>query len=201
MNKCDWKKETIEKAMIGSENYKDILLKLNIVPCTSSYYRLKKYMSNYSLLFNSEKKIIDKWTKENISEKIKISNSKSELIYNLGLTSKGDNFKTLEKYIKMYDLNVDFLEKNYFKNKKELNEILVENSTYQTNHLKERLYKEGLKKRECEMCGQGEIWKGKRMSLILDHINGINNDNRFENLRIVCPNCNSTLPTHCRKNK
>ena len=38
------------------------------------------------------------------------------------------------------------------------------------------------------------------MSLIIDHINGINNDNRIENLRIVCPNCNATLDTHCRGN-
>jgi hypothetical protein len=47
------------------------------------------------------------------------------------------------------------------------------------------------------MC-QGEEWVGKKMSLILDHINGVNNDNRIEN-RIVCPNCNATLDTHCGK--
>ena len=41
---------------------------------------------------------------------------------------------------------------------------------------------------------------GKKMSLIIDHINGIWNDNRIENLRIVCPNCNATLDTHCGKN-
>jgi hypothetical protein len=39
------------------------------------------------------------------------------------------------------------------------------------------------------------------MSLILDHINGIPYDNRIENLRIVCPNCNATLETHCRGKK
>jgi len=39
------------------------------------------------------------------------------------------------------------------------------------------------------------------MSLILDHANGDALDNRLENLRIVCPNCNATLETHCGKNK
>jgi hypothetical protein len=36
----------------------------------------------------------------------------------------------------------------------------------------------------------------------LDHINGIPDDNRLANLRIVCPNCAATLDTHCgRKNR
>jgi hypothetical protein len=40
------------------------------------------------------------------------------------------------------------------------------------------------------------------MSLILDHVNGVANDNRLENLRIVCPNCAATLDTHCgRQNR
>ena len=39
------------------------------------------------------------------------------------------------------------------------------------------------------------------MSLILDHVNGVHDDNRLENLRIVCPNCNATLDTHCGSNE
>ena len=75
--------------------------------------------------------------------------------------------------------------------------VLVEHSSYNRAQLKQRLYAMGLKNRQCELCGQGEIWRDQFMGLILDHINGVPNDNRLENLRIVCPNCNATLDTHC----
>ena len=77
--------------------------------------------------------------------------------------------------------------------------MLVANSTAKRSTLKKRLYEEGLKERACELCGQGEEWNGSRMSLILDHINGVRDDDRLENLRIVCANCNATLDTHCGK--
>ena len=48
--------------------------------------------------------------------------------------------------------------------------------------LKRRLYREGLKRPECELCGQDGTWRGQRMALILDHINGVATDNRIENL-------------------
>ena len=81
-----------------------------------------------------------------------------------------------------------------------LADVLVEGSSYQRSLLKERLFAEGLKARRCELCGQGEMWHGRRMSLILDHANGVHDDNRLENLRIVCANCNATLDTHCGRN-
>lgn len=147
-----------------------------------------------------------KWIKNNLEEIVKTSKSKKEILEKLGLVSGGHNYKTLNKYLNYYDIDITHLRKNWANivdiikfRKLLLSEILIINSNYNRTHLKERLYKEGLKERKCEFCTQGEIWKGNKISLILDHINGIYNDNRLVNLRILCPNCNSGLSTHCGK--
>jgi hypothetical protein len=80
--------------------------------------------------------------------------------------------------------------------------VLVERSSYPRKDVKRRLFAEGLKEPRCELCGQGEIWRGRPMAMILDHINGVRDDHRLQNLRIVCPNCAATLDTHCgRRNR
>jgi len=127
-----------------------------------------------------------------------------EVVKKLGMKAAGGSHGTIKKYIQKYNIDTSHFETQADRIKKihteaiPLDKILVENSTYSRTDLKKRLYKEGLKQRECELCGQGEEWHGRHMSLILDHINGVNNDNRKENLRFVCPNCEATLSTHCK---
>lgn len=81
-----------------------------------------------------------------------------------------------------------------------IEEILVENSTYQTGHLKRLLLKNALLINECALCGLGEEWEEKPITLVLDHINGINNDHRLSNLRILCPNCHSQTSSFAGRN-
>lgn len=150
-----------------------------------------------------------KYEKNILTDLVNNSQNKKDCLKKLNLTLRPGNYDTLNKYIKLYNLDIShFKNDNYrlseffIKNiKKKLSEILIENSTYNRSSLKKRLYDEGLKERICELCGQGEKWNNMKISLILDHINGINDDNRIENLRIVCPNCNAGLKTHCKGNR
>jgi hypothetical protein len=136
---------------------------------------------------------------------IALSFSWAEALRRLGMRPAGGNGKTLQRYARdVWHIPTDHFDQNRRRRTRHrarpLAEILVEGSTYNRGSLKRRLYAAGLKERHCELCGQDEVWLGRRMALILDHINGIGTDNRIENLRIVCPNCAATLDTHCGRN-
>jgi 5-methylcytosine-specific restriction endonuclease McrA len=77
-------------------------------------------------------------------------------------------------------------------------QVFVENSPVNVGYrLVRRLRRLGWEY-VCQICGVSE-WLGKPLRLHLDHINGISNDNRLENLRFLCPNCHSQTTTYCKK--
>lgn len=77
-------------------------------------------------------------------------------------------------------------------------EVFIENAApLNGTAITKRLLREGVPY-VCASCGINE-WRGKRLTLHLDHINGINNDNRRENLRLLCPNCHSQTDTYGRQ--
>ena len=54
---------------------------------------------------------------------------------------------------------------------------------------------------KCKICGLPTIWNNKQLNLILDHIDGDASNNYEDNLRLICPNCDSQLDTYKSKNK
>lgn len=117
----------------------------------------------------------------------------------------GLHFNTFKKYaIKLGCYKPNPSGKGKTKNhtpKIDLQEILDgKHPSFQTNKLRKRLIKEGLKKNECEICGIKDTWNDKPITIELDHINGIRSDHRWNNLRMSCPNCHSQTPTFRSKN-
>jgi hypothetical protein len=138
------------------------------------------------------------------------SRTMTETLRTLGLRPAGGNFGTFRKYARLWNVSTEHFDPAAVARENRrargrrvaLEDVMIEHSTYSRAHLKTRLLDDGMKQRRCEFCGQDERWRGQRMALILDHVNGVGDDNRLENLRILCPNCAATLDTHCaRKNR
>lgn len=129
-----------------------------------------------------------------------------DMLKELGLTTKGGtSSKLLKKRIVEMNLSTSHLNKNTrnvpSSRKKPIEDILIQNSTYMNiSSLKRRLVKENKLEYKCAVCNNTGEWQGKSLTLQLDHINGINNDHRLENLRFLCPNCHSLTDTYAGRN-
>ena len=151
-----------------------------------------------------------KYSKELLEPIILTSNSIREVLDKMGLRAAGGNYGVINKYIKLYSIdtkhfeeytkkrNEAFGEKSH-KSKIPLVDILVENSSYNRTELKKRLVSEGLLEYVCGECENSGIWNGKKLSLQLEHKNGVHDDNRLENLIFLCPNCHSQTDTYAGK--
>lgn len=150
-----------------------------------------------------------KINRQDLQELAQSSSTISDMLRYFGMDNKGSNYQTLKK--RLSEDNIDYshipLGLNANKGIKRSNiiqtpleEILTKKSTYSRAKLKERLLGGGLLKNLCYVCGIGPEYNGKGLSLVIDHINGISDDNRLSNLRILCPNCHSQTPTFAGRN-
>ena len=144
----------------------------------------------------------------NIREIILISKSLTEVLIKMGLKPAGGNYSVISKYIKKYNIDISHFETIKERNdrigfrtlQKKLSDVLTENSYFSRSQLCKRLISEKLLEYKCQKCNNNGEWMDKKITLQLDHINGINNDNRLENLQFLCPNCHSQTNTYAGKN-
>lgn len=149
-----------------------------------------------------KRSVIWKIGTEKLREVVTLSECFSDVLRYFGLQNKGGNYRTLRDRLEHDSINHE-----WFSNCKKmpssvaipLDLVMVEDSTYSRRALKSRIIKNKIIPYQCAKCGMGEKWQGETISLVLDHINGVSNDHRKENLRFLCPNCNSQTPTFCGK--
>lgn len=151
---------------------------------------------------------IYKLSDEQFVELLKNSSTISEVLFKLGYSVKGNSWGFAKVKQRMSDLNLDG---SIFKGKSPItkygtlhkvnaSDILKPNCKHARSVLRRYVIKNNLIPYRCAICGCVE-WQGRTLSLELDHINGINNDNRIENLRFLCPNCHSQTTTYGSRNQ
>ncbi len=129
-------------------------------------------------------------TKEQIEKAISESKSMAEAARVLNI-----NYKTLRFNAKKFGL----FEPNQAGKgiTKELKSI---DATKRGFHVKNKLWKNGLKDKKCEICGLTDLWLDKPIVLELHHIDGNRYNNDLTNLQILCPNCHSQTHNYRRRN-
>lgn len=147
------------------------------------------------------KSLIRQYSKKELEKMVKESTSMRELQRKLGYKSIGSNYETIQKVLDEYNISTKHftgVAKGATKRNEE--NVFVKDSTANQAVLRRWYLKGQYSEYKCAICGLPAQWQGKPLTLTLDHINGDNHDDRLENLRWICPNCDRQTETFAGKN-
>lgn len=147
-----------------------------------------------------------KYTEDKLREAVKNSSSLAQTLSRLGVAPYGGNYHVIRRAIKHFNLDTSHFTGQLWNKgrtigpKQPLEKYFSGQLQIRSNQLKSRLLSEKMLDRVCSNCRNTE-WLGQPIPLELDHINGNHSDNRFHNLRLLCPNCHALTPTYRGKNR
>ena len=143
--------------------------------------------------------IMSKITDKEFEEIVESSSSLKEIAYKCGYSNNsGASCNIVKTRIAQQEL--EFNTKHQARVIREDKDIFIEDSPVEQSTLRRRYLAGNYSEYRCAICGQEPFWNGQELVLTLDHINGHNRDDRIENLRWVCPNCDRQLSTFAGRN-
>lgn len=196
-------KEKLLELELKAISQEDLLKLLNMKNHVKNRNILKELYKSFKLEYpNYKNSIFLKIEKELLIDIVNHSNNYTEVLSAFKKSDRGSNISDLKKVLDKYNINTSHFGSKKIKIPNINNKtIFSKDSIISTSVIKRKILNLNLIEYKCSCCNQKPFWKGKELVLILDHINGINNDNRLENLRFVCPNCDSQLETFGTRNK
>lgn len=146
-----------------------------------------------------------KYTIEQLKKAVANSTSFRQVLLSLGLAPQGGNHYFIERKCKKNDIDTSHFtgqahRKGISVYKRPVSEYLNNKQQIGSFRLKNRLLKEGFLLAKCSSCEESK-WLGQPIPLELDHIDGNNQNNNLDNLRLLCPNCHALTDTYRGRNK
>lgn len=150
-----------------------------------------------------------RYSKVDVEQAFATAECWSDIYRSLNVTVCDHNKKAIVKFAQHHGLTVPSFSKEdisrTFRRGKmgwTAEEVFCENSAYARSNVRGAVLRYNiLPVYVCSKCNIEPMWDGEELMLEIDHINGVNNDNRIENLRWLCPNCHSQTSTFKGKNR
>ncbi|WP_017948029.1 HNH endonuclease signature motif containing protein [Streptomyces tirandamycinicus] len=200
-------RERLAEAARTSRTLSEALGKLGVEARGASRSYIRARMKKLGVDTSHFEREGTRWTREILEAAVAESTNLCEVLRQLGVDVVGGQHTHIARRIRALEIDISHFTAPPRTEKARGNhrrltaeEILVENHSARggrtpNRRLRRALLEWGMSER-CALCGMEPVWRGRRLLLEIDHIDGDWRNNRAENLRFVCPNCHSTTDTY-----
>ncbi|MFH9609280.1 HNH endonuclease signature motif containing protein [Streptomyces sp. NPDC017448] len=211
--RCAYPRELLAEAASRSRSIREMFTYMGLPPTDSPYGYLRARMDRLGIdtsHFTSGRRYGTASTpRAELSRAVAASHSLAGVLRALGLSDKNNAARArVKRDIEAYGLSVDhFTGQGHSRGTRSPNRMSATEvlrrldsgaSRTKTDRLRRALDEVGVPQ-VCVKCGTGDTWRGRRLVLEIDHINGDRLDNRRENLRYLCPSCHSQTRTFANR--
>lgn len=207
-----YNKEVLENIVKESKSYAEVMRNLDLNPTGGNHRHISSKIRYFNIdISHFTRNKNSNFDIDEVRNTSKSVTSYSSLCEKIGIKPSTSNISKIKKFISIHEIDIShFLGRSWNKGKtKETDErvydqwkknripdseIFVANSKYPTKKARKRIIEDKLLDYKCKTC-KISTWLGKELTLHLDHINGISNDHRLNNLRFLCPNCHQQTDT------
>ncbi|MDH2390475.1 HNH endonuclease signature motif containing protein [Streptomyces sp. HNM0663] len=199
-------REVLAEAARTSRTLSEALTKLGVDPQSPSRIYLRERMKRLDVDTSHFEREGRRWTRETLEAAVAASTTMYEVLRRLGLDAVGGQHTHISRRVKALGIDTSHFTPHGRGGRRagqaplSPEELLVEQDPssarrVQRDRLRKAMLLVGLEER-CSSCDTGPNWRGRPLSLEVDHIDGDWRNNRIENLRFLCPNCHSVTDNY-----